>query len=258
MAKGKQDKQGKKFSIQPLPWPSKDAKEPKRKKPLAYPLPILTKETGLCWNLLAKRESGKSTLVCNLIRAYYPYVKAVYILSPTVFNDPVYKQVLQWENVYAVDEVTNEQVLALFKAQAGYDANDPDSEMILAIIDDSSEDFKRKHLRQQLTKLYTKGRHAGIQFIICCHNIQFYESPMINNSNQWSIWDLNTLAMKTLCGKLATRTMSERDLSQFIETCIRDGPYSFAFINYKDPYGHKYYHSLDRPYEKEEGEEEGG
>src|SRR5690606_4635566 len=96
-----------------------------------------------------------------------------------------------------------------------------------------------------------KGRHSGIQVIIACHAITFFEGPMVTNSQQWSIWDLNKAALKQLAIKIATRKMPEAAMEKFISDCTQED-YSFAFINFKDPYGHKYYKGLDEPYKIDE------
>lgn len=237
-----------KFTVQPLPWSSKDAKEPKRKKPIPYPLPLIGGDSFLCMNALARRESGKSTIFANLIRVYYPYMSRIIILSPTIFNDVTYEQILKWDKVVASDVVTNEQIEAIFQSQEGYERKDPDREEILLIIDDSSDDFKRRSLRQQLTLLYTRGRHHGIHFCVACHGITFFEGPMITNSSQWLIWDLNKSALKQLSAKIATRQMNEQNMEEFL-SATTEKPYSFAFINNKDPYNNKYYIGFDKPYE---------
>lgn len=237
-----------KFTIQPLPWPAKDAREPKRKKPIPYPLPLVGVNSFLCMNLLARRESGKSTVFANLIRAYYPYMARVIILSPTIFNDQTFEQVLKWERVSASDEVTNLQIEAVFQSQRGYERSDPDREEILLVIDDSSDDFKRSSLRKMITKLYTRGRHSGIHIAIASHGITHFEGPMITNSTQWLVWDLNKNALKQLCTKISTRDMPEGEMEEFISSST-ERPYSFAFINIKDPYKNKYYVSFDRPYD---------
>lgn len=237
-----------KFKIQPLPWPSKDAKEPKRKKTIPWPLPLVGGNSFLCMTALARRESGKSTVFANLIRVYYPYMSKVILLSPTIFNDATYEQILKWEKVVACDIVTNKQIEAIFQSQHGYDRSDPKREEILVIIDDSSDDFKRSSLRQQLNLLFTRGRHHGIHFAIACHGITFMEGAMITNSTQYIIWDLNKSALKQLSAKISTRMMNEKKMEEYIESST-EKPYSFAFINTRDPYENKFYVGFDDPYE---------
>lgn len=238
-----------KFVIQPLPWSAKDAKEPKRKKPIPWPLPLIGgNNTFLCWNMLARRESGKTTLMANLVRTYYPYMSQIIILSPTVFHDENWEPILKWEKVCASDEVTNKQIESIFRATSDYEKSDPNREEVLVIIDDSSDDFKRTALRQQLTRLFTRGRHNGIHFLLASHGITFLEGPMITGTSQLCIWDMNKSALKLLCAKISTRRMDENKMMDYISQATEQD-YSFAFIFNKDPYGNQFYLNFDKPYD---------
>ena len=232
--------QAEKFVIEKLPW-KKKGKSPKE---VPYPLP----EPGnICWCALARRQSGKTTLFCNLVRAYRRFFERIIILSPTARYDKIWDNV-KYPNVFVGDEVTNETLSKIAETQIEvFDQSKPKENRCLLIIDDSSSDLKRKQLRYMFTKFTTLFRHWGGDLIWACHNLTFMEGSQIQNALQWCVWDTNKKALKKFCDDTATARMDEDSLIKFIKSNTTN-PYDFVYIDYSKSPDETFWVKFDHVY----------
>lgn len=215
------------FVVEPLPWKSK--KVPKQ---LPHPLPVVGK---ICWTCLARRASGKTLMLINLVRAYKRQMDLIIILSPTLHLDPQWKAVAGYDNVIGSDTVDNEVLTQILQTQkARFNPEEPSAYQCLLIIDDSGNDFRRAKLRAMLDVLYTTFRHYGGNLITACQSLQHMEGAQVSNSSQWCLWDTNQRQLKKIATDLATSRMNEKDLETFIRNNTK-APYSFVFIDYTAP-----------------------
>lgn len=185
---------------------------------------------------LARRQSGKTTLFCNLIRAYQRFYEKIIVLSPTVKYDAKYREVSHYKNLLFGEDVTTEVLQKIAEDQmANYHHKHFKENRCLLIIDDSSTELKRKNLRYMFSKFTTLFRHWGGDLIWAVHSLSYMEPAQVQNALQFTIWDTNRKALKKLAQDTATARMDEDALETFIKENTKD-PYSFVFIDYtKDP-----------------------
>ena len=223
----KNKKSPKQFKIELLPWKSK-----RTPKELPYPLP---QAGSICWTLLGKRQSGKTLLLVNLVRAYQKKMDLIVLLAPTLHLDPKWKAVSHYDNVIGSDQVNNDVLAQIVQAQKErFDREHPEDYQCLLIVDDAGNDFRRAKLRQMMNVLYTTFRHYGGNRICGVQSLQHMESTQISNSSQWCIWDTNQRQLKKIATDLATSRITEKQLEEFIKENTKK-LYSFVFIDYTAP-----------------------
>ncbi|MCU1372713.1 MAG: hypothetical protein JWO77_3907 [Ilumatobacteraceae bacterium] len=184
----------------------------------------------LCLTCVARRKSGKTTLLCKLVKAYAKAMNLVICLSPTVRLDKTWKQIEHLPNVLTGENVTNEVIMEIIRVQKERYLQDPSSHLLL-ILDDAGNDMRRKKLRQSVNVLYTTARHYGINLICSVQSLMHLEGTQITNSSQWAIWDTNQRQLKKICVDLSTSHMDEDDLQRFIIDNTK-AKYSHVWINF--------------------------
>lgn len=228
------------FVVEPLPWKSK-----KSPKEVPWPLP---KPGEVCFCALARRQSGKTTVFCCLVRAYRRFYEKIIVLSPTVMFDPKWKAISSYENVLFGEDVNNEVLERIAEDQkAIYKHDRPNENRCLLIIDDSSTELKRKNLRYWFSKFTTMFRHWGGDLIWSCHALTYMEGAQIQNILQFAIWDLNRKALRKLVQDTATARVDEDALFKLIKENTRT-PHSCVFIDYTKNPDETFWINFDRPY----------
>lgn len=194
----------------------------------------------ISWILCARRRSGKSTLIANLIHVYSKVMQEILILSPTAFIDPTWKSVSKLKNVTFSDKIDNdilENILSIQKEK--FLENPKDS--VLLIIDDAGNAFRGKTLRAQLNILFSTGRHYGLNLIASVQNLQMLESTQIANASQWTLWDMEQRSLKKICKDLASSHKNEKELEEYIKENTRE-KYSFVYVNFDAKEDRDVYH----------------
>ena len=213
------------FHIEPLPWKSKRC-------PRDPPPPLPQNVSQLCWALVARRMSGKTLTLINIVRAYKRSVEFIYVLSPTVRLDQKWRAVTGYDNVIVSSKVDNETLEAIVKIQEDrYDPKHPNQSQVLVIIDDAGCDMRRAKLRQMVNEYTSRLRHFGAGVILAVQSINHLEGSMITNITQWSIWDMNSRALTKLVNDIATARVKEDTLKRFILENTRN-PYDFVYIDF--------------------------
>ncbi|KAJ3031056.1 hypothetical protein HK097_005512, partial [Rhizophlyctis rosea] len=216
------------FRVETLPWKSKRCP---RTPP--HPLPQTVQE--LCWGLVARRMSGKTLKLINIVRAFKRSVDLIYILSPIVRLDQKWRAVTGYDNVIVSSKVDNETLAAIVEVQQErYDPKHPDEYQALVIIDDAGCDMRRAKLRQMINDYTSRLRHFGAGVVLAVQSINHLEGSMITNITQWSIWDMNKRALKKFCDDVATARVNEDTLKRFILENTGD-PYAFVCIDFTKP-----------------------
>lgn len=216
------------FKVETLPWKSK-------KTPETPPHPLPQTAGEICWVMMARRMSGKTLQLINLVRAYRRTMDLIIILSPTVFLDQKWKAVTQYDNVMVSNVVDNEKLEAIVSTQeARYDPKHPNEYQLLVIVDDAGCDLRRAKLRQQMNSYFSRLRHYGAGLIVAVQSINHLEGSMITNATQWSVWDMNKRALKKFCDDVATARVNEETLKLFIVQNT-DKPYDFVYIDFTKP-----------------------
>lgn len=228
------------FKLELLPWRSK-------RTPKVIPTP-LPKPGSIAWVCLGRSESGKTLHLINIIRAYKKSMDLIIVLSPSLHLDRKWDAIKGYDNVVGSDEVNNEVIFNILENQKkNYDPEHPDDYQCLLVIDDSGVDMRRAQLRYAMNTLFARFRHYSGNLVIGIQSLQHLEGSMITNAKQWTIWDMNQRQLKKLSTDIATSTMPEKELEDFIRNNTRK-PYSYVFIDYTAQQGEKFRIGYGEPY----------
>lgn len=205
-------------------------KKVKRDKRIPEPLPVGTRKQEFCWSFLARRGSGKSSLIAGLIHSYYAKIMDQIIwVSPSVYYDDAPQSLAEYENVTFRDEIDNESLQQIFDIQKQRAAADP-SKSLLLILDDCGVLAKSKHLRSTLNKLYTTCRHFSMNLITVFQHITQLEGQQFSNSTQWCLFNMERKTFEKLAHQLQTPSMPEKELVQYLVENTA-APHSFVYVD---------------------------
>lgn len=201
-------------------------KTTKYNKRIPEPLPQLP----FAMSVVAPRKSGKTSLVCGLIKdVYRKAAKEVVICSPTALLDPTYQSLSKFENVWVTDQVNNETLQAILDKQSAMYATDKSQTMLL-YIDDSGDFFKRAQAQKMMNILFTRCRHSGISLIVCVQSPQHLSTIQKSNSTQYLVFRCDTKSMRTLAEQLQTKHKMADDVYQYLMDAT-EKRFSFAYID---------------------------
>ncbi len=219
------------FVIETLPWKSK-----KVPSEVPEPLPIPGEDhRGLSFVLCARRFSGKTLTMVNLIRAYKKQMQLIIVLSPTVHLDKNWNAITKYDNVWVSETVDNELLQKIVDHQKKvYDKNKPKENRCLVVIDDMANYFRRKEMRLMLNVMFTSFRHLGGDLIVGTQNLTLLEGTQIENTLQWCLWDMSDRQLKKLAKDISTSRMRENQLERFVRENTKQ-PFSHVFIDYMKP-----------------------
>lgn len=208
------------------PRPIIQKKTTKHDKKIPEPLPQLP----FAMSVVAPRKSGKTSLVCGLIKDVYRKVcKEVVICSPTALLDPTYQSLSKYENVWCTDQVNNEVLQAILDKQSAMFATDKTQTMLL-YIDDSGDFFRRAQAQKLMNVLFTRCRHSGISLIVCVQSPQHLSTIQKSNSTQYLVFRCDTKSMKTLAEQLQTKHKMADEVYQYLLDAT-EKRFSFAYID---------------------------
>lgn len=201
-------------------------KTTKYNKKIHEPLP----QMPFAMSVVAPRKSGKTSLVCGLIKDVYRKVaKEVVICSPTALLDPTYQSLSKYENVWCTDLVNNEVLQAILDKQSAMYATDKSQTMLL-YIDDSGDFFKRAQAQKMMNILFTRCRHSGISLIVCVQSPQHLSTIQRSNSTQFLVFRCDTKSMKALAEQLQTKYKMADDVYQYLLDAT-EKRFAFAYVN---------------------------
>lgn len=218
-----------KFQVEPIKVKKKDIK---RYDSVPLPLP----KPPVCMTILARRRSGKSTVICNLImQAYAKAFSEILILSETIATDKTYEclNVAKYDNVLFHDikkhPIDNELLAMIWQKQEQRVAQDPKNDL-LVVFDDLGNKMKSKEMRAWMNRYAQLCRHPKISFINSVQSILNCTSEQISNTTTWIIFQLDQRALSRVSETLATAEMDRKDLERYIRRNTQR-KHSFVLIN---------------------------
>lgn len=201
-------------------------KATKRNKKIPEPLPQLP----FAMSVVAPRKSGKSSLICGLIKDVYRKVfSIVAICSPTVMLDPTFESLASYDNILMSDSVNNDSLQAILDVQTALYTKDKSQTMLL-VIDDSGDYFKRREAQKLMNVMFTRCRHSGISLCCCLQSPQHLSSIQKSNTTQWIVFKCDPKSMKTLADQLQTKHAYTDDVHKYLIDAT-EKRYSFAYID---------------------------
>ncbi len=184
----------------------------------------------MCLVACGARASGKSYFVVDLIKKYQKSVSLTICLSPTIHLDSMYDEVKKLPNLMFSETVNNDVLSQIISIQKERFKEDKTAYLLL-VLDDSGGDLRRKALREQISKIWTTGRHLGIMLCVCVQSLSHLESISIQNTSQWVLFGMPARNLKKLSVDLATSFMDEKELYDYIGDNTKKR-YSYVYIDF--------------------------
>lgn len=198
----------------------------KRDKRVPEPLP----SAPFALTVVAPRMSGKTALICGLVRDIYRRVfNTIVIASPTAHLDETYRCLGRYPNVGFTESVSNVVLEAIMDEQKEVFKNDPKSTMLL-YIDDAGDYFRRAQAQKLLNVLFSTGRHPGISLCVCVQHPTHLSSIQKSNTQQWIVFRCDRKAMLNLAEQLQTTHMYADELFDWLMEAT-EKRFSFAYID---------------------------
>jgi len=193
------------------------------------PLPQLP----ICMSIVAPRMSGKSSMVCGLIKEVYRKVfDTVILASPSVHFDPTFKELTKFKNVGFIDRVDNETLQDILKKQEEIVKEDPSATLLL-YVDDAGDFFRRSSAQKMMNVLYTRARHSGTSLISCVQSPQHLSSIQKTNTTQWIVFRCDKRSMASLAEQLETKHSFAEEVYDYLMDAT-EKRYSFAYLNFQE------------------------
>src|SRR6478609_2341188 len=202
------------FEVQPIKVKKKDIKRYDHIAPQLGKPPLAT-------TIVARRRSGKSCLVVNLLMngGYAKAFTEVLIISETVAQDKTYSVLSKYDNVSVIDikkhPINNELLEAIWKRQEDRLKQSPKNDLLI-VFDDIGNKMKGKEMRAWMNRYFTLARHMKISFICCVQSILMCTSEQISCTTEWIIFALDQRALTRVSETLATAEMDRKELERYI------------------------------------------
>jgi archaellum biogenesis ATPase FlaH len=179
--------------------------------------------------VLARRGSGKTVLVNELVKKELHKFHTVYLFSPTEKINRQFKEVVKDNYVF---ETWDERFIEkLFQAIEKKNSNKTKEEQskILFILDDLISDCNL-HDSKMLKKLATRGRHLNITVIIIIQHCNSLSPLLRNNASTIFISNLNFESVESLSHSFCMgKGMTYKKFVNLYEKVCVD--YQFLVIN---------------------------
>lgn len=217
------------YKVQPVKFKPKNKGKNFDKIPDGLPKPT-SGGSGMSCTLVAKRKSGKTSLICDLLlnASYAKCYSVVVLVSPTIFLDPQWQSLEKLKNVVCSDDISNEFLEGLLKRQKETYMADPEWSMLL-VLDDCGGFLKSKTARRLVDSLYTTGRHYAVSCIVTCQSVTQLTSTQLSNTQFWLFWAVDGRALKKISQELSCH-LSPKEFEEVLKKATRK-KYDFLFIN---------------------------
>jgi Poxvirus A32 protein len=221
-----QDEGGKgRHEIKPLNIPGKYLKEV---KDIDEELP----EHPFYCGIIAQRNSGKTTLIVNLLMYKSMYggkFDNVHIWSPTIKIDGA------WKNLHIKEDKSHEEYKdGDFKKLMDEVEDKNDGQSHLVIIDDMTEQVKNDlSLKEEIEMLGFKSRHWNISVIIVIHQLKFMSAATRTALSDIIIFNINNSAELEKISEENRGHLSRNEFLDMYHYAVNE-PYQFFYIKKKE------------------------
>ncbi len=171
--------------------------------------------------ILAKRNSGKTFMLKEIIKKKLNDYDIIGIFTATGYLDDTWKELAKKKNVILDAEFDKNKILQLLDYINQSVCSGNPKLKILLILDDLTDEFKLDK-RDALNQLAFKSRHYGIDYIFTCHRYMTL-SPLIrqNSTTQIFFKPNNSKELKAICEDLETFDNSEEMIAKMLNDLDR-------------------------------------
>ena len=114
----------------------------------------------------AKRNSGKSVLVRDLIRDEKSKFETIFLISPTEEVNEDFDEVIERQNVFSVYNDEWCGLLVKKMTETNKKKETLQRKHILIVFDDCISDVDFHHRNKNIEKIFTRGRHINIKDLV--------------------------------------------------------------------------------------------
>lgn len=197
--------------------------------------------------VFARKGSGKTILVQNLLKWYFSLFDNIFIFSPTIKLDFAWKELLKRmdipkENIYtAFSETKLNTIFSQIQDVNGGEMKDIDMAHTLIIFDDIIEGLPKNKKISVINKLAFNHRHYKLSHIIVSQAYKKVDCNIRSNTSGVILFNTDNIAerMKIL-EELSGNLGMKRFVKIWYECCKEK--YNFCFLNYDN---RKIYHNFD-------------
>ena len=179
-------------------------------------------------SLVAKRNSGKSVLLKQLVEQQQDELHKIYVVCPTESINRFYRTLVPSSCIF--DEWSEQWANALIEKMTKINQDTPANERknILLILDDVMADTNFAN-SPALKKIYLRGRHCGIGVIATCQYL-YNLPPVCRNNCDWCIvGQMNRQSVMLLSDEYLSGDLDKPGFFKLYNRTTRD--YQFLVIN---------------------------
>ena len=201
--------------------------------------------------VFARKGSGKTILVQNILTYYFSLFDNVFIFSPTITLDFAWKELLKKldipeENIYTrYSETVLNSILQQIKDINGVkDMKDIDMTHTLIIFDDIIESLPKNKKVSVINKLAFNHRHYKLSHIIVSQSYKKVDCNLRSNTTGVILFQTDNIAERLKIMEELAGNIGMREFEKLWYNCCKE-QYGFMFINY-DPNKRNIYQNFDR------------
>jgi type IV secretory pathway VirB4 component len=185
--------------------------------------------------------SGKTQLIMNMLlnKDFYwtgnrPFFNRIFIMSPTVLSDPIWKKLQSNEEIWNRCSITDE-----FETQTlDMMLNGNDREPKLLIIDDFAA-----HLRntdKTVLNVFFRSRHVNCSVVLVTQNYKSVPKPCRSNASDIILFNFSSdKERKLIEEEMGTKQLSGKTFVRFLDEMLKE-PYSFIWKNNRGQFHKKF------------------
>ena len=181
--------------------------------------------------LAAKRRSGKTQLILNMVKENKHRFNKCFLISTTEEINQDFKDIINKDCIF--NEYNEDWMNLLMKKLkekliSQDEKNDEEPYRVLLILDDILSDSSL-HSSKSLTNLFTRGRHYKITLLISCQYINLLPVCCRINTDYLFCGQQNAQSIDILCSQYRSGNISKKEFIALVNKCTED--YSFLLIN---------------------------
>ena len=192
------------------------------------------------WILNAQSMSGKTTLIINLLstKMYGDYFPEFRLYSKSIDNDPKWKLLSTEQKNWAQDKFEDGEIQQIWdeqKAKVKRDGGKTRENSILLIFDDMITSlYNRSGKPRVVQKMFMRGRHANISIILTSQQYMLIPGTVRINPSALIIFEIfNVKEQENLYNEHGG--VHSRKEWKALTKHVWSHPFSFLFIDYKQP-----------------------
>ena len=177
---------------------------------------------------VAKRNSGKSVLLKQLVEHEKHLFDKIFVICPTESINRFYKDIVDEKSIFdSYSETWTEKLIeSLTKINA--DTPEKDRKKVLLIYDDILSDIDF-HQSPAIKKIFTRGRHVGLSIICTCQYLYMLSPVMRVNLDYVLIGQTNNQSKNLLCDEFLAGSFDRKQFLDLYNKTTKD--YNFLVIN---------------------------